>query len=175
MKATNQQVHTKEHAISETDSDFVFRYGVPADASAISQLISRFTLDFCVNPDGSGADLFLQSVSESAELAYLSDPRYHYILAWHGEILAGLIAMRDLSHLFHLFVHPSYQGKKLASKLWRHARQHAIALEHTGSFTVNSSLNAIPVYQRFGFLAKGEVVEMHGIAFLPMQATLVQP
>ncbi|BBB60840.1 N-acetyltransferase GCN5 [Undibacterium sp. KW1] len=169
MATTGNPAHKSEQTISGIDSDFHFRDGLTTDAQAISQLISKFALDFCVNPDGSGADLFLQSVSESAELSYLSDSRYHYILALHGETLAGFIAMRDLSHLFHLFVHPSYQGQKLASKLWQRARQYAVTQGHTGNFTVNSSLKAVPIYERFGFLAKGEIVEMHGIAFLPMQ------
>ncbi|MFZ6732122.1 hypothetical protein ACO0LG_09400 [Undibacterium sp. Ji42W] len=30
-------------------------------------------------------------------------------------------------------------------------------------------MNTIPVDERFGFMAKGEILEMHGIAFLPMQ------
>lgn len=167
--ATISQINDIEQIVPETESDFHFRDGMHADASAISQLISRFTPDFCIKHDGSGADLFLQSVSESAELSYLSDSRYHYILAWQKETLAGLIAIRDLKHLFHLFVHPSYQGQKLASRLWKLALQYAAAQEYTGSFTVNSSLSAVPVYERFGFEATGKVVEMHGIAFLPMR------
>ncbi|MFZ6732123.1 GNAT family N-acetyltransferase [Undibacterium sp. Ji42W] len=113
--------------------EFHFRDGLAADALIISQLIASFAWDFCVNPDGSGADLIFQSVSESAELSYLSDTRYRFILAWHEESLAGFIAMRDLSHLFHLFVHPSYQGQKLASKLWQCARHRASAQGHTGN------------------------------------------
>ncbi len=167
----DRHAHANEQAISDMKPEFHFRDGLAADALIISQLITLFGRDFYVNPDGSGADLFLQSVSESAELSYLSDSRYHYILALHGETLAGFIAMRDLSHLFHLFVHPSYQGQKLASKLWQRARQYAVTQGHTGNFTVNSSLKAVPIYERFGFLAKGEIVEMHGIAFLPMQMT----
>ncbi|MBC3906079.1 GNAT family N-acetyltransferase [Undibacterium umbellatum] len=173
MTTTGSRAHNSEQTISETDSDFHFRDGLATDALAISQLISQFAPDFWANPDGSGADLFLQSVSESAEFSYLTDSRYHFILAWHGETLAGFIAMRDLSHLFHLFVNPSFQRQKLASTLWQHARQYAAAQGHAGSFTVNSSLNAIPVYERFSFQAKGEVVEMHGIAFLPMQTPVV--
>lgn len=169
MKTADNQAYKSKQTISETDSCFHFRDGLTTDALATSQLISQFAPDFCLNPDRSGADLFLQSVSESAEFSYLNDARYHFILAWHGETLGGFIAMRDLSHLFHLFVNPSFQKQKLASILWQRARQHAAAQGHAGGFTVNSSLNAIPVYEHFGFQAKGEIVEMHGIAFLPMK------
>jgi amino-acid N-acetyltransferase len=35
-------------------------------------------------------------------------------------------------------------------------------------FTVNASLYAVPVYERFGFEATGAVEHMHGVSFLPM-------
>lgn len=38
-----------------------------------------------------------------------------------------------------------------------------------GEFTVNSSLNAVEVYERFGFRAVGSIVEVHGVSFLPMR------
>ena len=44
----------------------------------------------------------------------------------------------------------------------------ALQAGNPGKFTVNSSLNAVPVYQRFGFVANGPVVQKHGIAFQPM-------
>lgn len=38
-----------------------------------------------------------------------------------------------------------------------------------GEFTVNSSLYAVPVYERYGFIPAGLRVEVHGIAFVPMK------
>ncbi len=153
-------------------TDLHFRAGLTTDAQAVSHLIMLFAKDFCINPDGSGADIFHQSVSATAELAYLADDRYHFILAMQDETLAGFIALRDHSHLFHLFVDPAFQGHGLATVLWQRARQDAASQGNRTGFTVNSSLNAIPVYERFGFKATGQVVEMHGIAFLPMQFQL---
>jgi predicted GNAT family N-acyltransferase len=34
---------------------------------------------------------------------------------------------------------------------------------------VNSSLNAVAVYERFGFVRSGQQVQTHGIAFVPMK------
>jgi GNAT superfamily N-acetyltransferase len=146
-----------------------FRLATKDDAKSVSELILLFTGDFMVNPDGSGAEQFLQSISEQAETAYINDPRYHFVLAFADDQLAGLIAMRDLGHLFHLFVNPGFQGQGLAAELWRRARLHADEGGHGNTYTVNSSLNAIPVYKRFGFTANGEVTVMHGISFLPMR------
>jgi hypothetical protein len=41
-----------------------------------------------------------------------------------------------------------------------------------GQFTVNASLNAVPVYEKFGFVQQGEAQRMHGICFQPMRLSL---
>ncbi|MFZ6766025.1 GNAT family N-acetyltransferase [Undibacterium sp. Di26W] len=169
MTVTDMSSRKKEQPGNEISNDLHFRAGLTTDAKIISDLIMLFAKDFSINPDGSGADLFHQSVSITAEQAYLADSRYHFILAMQDDTLAGFIALRDHSHLFHMFVAPAFQGQGLATVLWQHARQYAASQGQSTSFTVNSSLNAIPVYERFGFKAKGQVVEMHGIVFLPMQ------
>ncbi|MFZ6756546.1 GNAT family N-acetyltransferase [Undibacterium sp. Ji50W] len=163
---------TSSRKNEQPGNDLHFRVGLTTDAKIISDLVMLFAKDFSINPDGSGADLFHQSVSETAERAYLADSRYHFILAMRDDTLAGFIALRDHSHLFHLFVAPAFQGQGLATVLWQRARQYAASQGHGTGITVNSSLNAIPVYERFGFKATSKVVEMHGIAFLPMQFQL---
>ena len=82
--------------------------------------------------------------------------------------LVGLVAMRDHSHLYHLFVAPAWQGRGLARALWQQVRQAALEAGNPGRFTVNASVNAVPVYGRFGFVATGPRVEKNGIAFVPM-------
>lgn len=139
------------------------------DAIAISALIRQFTREFTVSADGSGAEQFLASVSAEAESGYISDPRYCYINAFSGEVLAGFIAMRDRSHLFHLFVAPQFQRQGLARRLWHAAQASA---PESQAFTVNSSPSALPAYQRLGFAPAGAQVEMHGIRFVPMRLSL---
>ena len=137
-----------------------------SDATAINALIRQYTHEFTISADGSGAEQFLASVSVEAEAGYISDPRYHYITACVGGVLAGFIAMRDRSHVFHLFVAPEFQRLGLATRLWHAA---LAAAPGVAGFTVNSSPSALPVYQRFGFAATGAQVEMHGIRFVPMR------
>lgn len=139
------------------------------DAAAISSLIQLLSREFVLNPDGAGAELFWESVSEKTESAYIASERFSYILAVQGNELAGFIAMRDISHLFHLFVSPKFQGQGLARRLWSEAKSRAIASGFPGGFTVNSSISAVPVYERFGFARNGDVVQAHGISFLPMR------
>jgi RimJ/RimL family protein N-acetyltransferase len=146
-----------------------FRPARSDDAAAISALIGRFTTAVVVNPDRSGAENYLAAISVSAEARYITDPRYQFIVACSGPDLAGVIALRDNNHLFHLFVAPEYQRRGIATGLWQLARVGALAAGNTGSFTVNSTLSALPVYQHFGFVQTGPVTEAHGIRFVPMR------
>ena len=148
------------------------RSATPADARSLAELIASFQSTLTLEPSGVGAEQYVASVSEEAERQYLESPRYTYFVTEHeGEVL-GFVAMRDRTHLFHLFVRAEYQRQGIASSLWRHAREHAVRAGEPCVFTVNSSLNAVVVYERFGFVPSGAEVQAHGIAFLPMRLAL---
>jgi GNAT superfamily N-acetyltransferase len=146
-----------------------FRAGLPADAEAIAGLIASFQSELTDDPSGAGAEGYLASVSVDAEREYLASERYQYLLAYSDSQLAGFIAIRDGSHLFHLFVKRSYQRRGIARRLWEQALEKLCAPGSDGGLTVNSSLSAVPVYQAFGFVPTGSTQSMHGISFLPMR------
>jgi len=83
--------------------------------------------------------------------------------------LSGFIAIRDGSHLFHLFVERAHQRQGIARILWERALRELCAPSSEEAFTVNSSLSAVPVYQAFGFAPAGSLQSVHGISFLPMR------
>jgi GNAT superfamily N-acetyltransferase len=147
----------------------LFRPAAPTDAHEISALIQNLSQGFALNEDGSGAEQFWASISEAAEASYIASSRYKFTVAINANAIVGFIAMRDVSHVFHLFVAPAVQRNGLASQLWARAKAEAMEAGHLGAFTVNSSLTAVPVYERFGFIPTSKVVEAHGISFLPMQ------
>lgn len=122
-----------------------------------------------VDPDGAGAEEFFASVSAESERSYILAERYAFLVAEEDGRLAGFVAVRDRAHLYHLFVAPGYQRRGLARELWRRARAAAEADGPVGEFTVNSSLAAVPVYERFGFERTSGPVRTHGIAFIPMK------
>src|SRR6266513_1288786 len=146
-----------------------FRAGSPPDADAIARLIASFQSELTDDPSGAGAEAYLASVSAQAEREYLTSPRYRYLLAYAGSQLAGFIAIRDGSHLFHLFVERAHQRPGLARVLWERALHELGPPESHGAFTVNSSLSAVPVYQAFGFAPAGSLQSVHGISFLHMR------
>ncbi|MDH4451352.1 MAG: GNAT family N-acetyltransferase [Rhodoferax sp.] len=138
------------------------------DASAISRLIRSVAPFFTLQPDGAGAEDFLKTIAPDAVAGYLVDPHFVYLKAVENGTLAGVVAVRDSTHLYHLFVDESFQRRGLSRQLWDHARA-AVGEANPGYFTVNSTPYAQPVYARFGFVATGPRVETKGIAFVPMR------
>lgn len=83
--------------------------------------------------------------------------------------IVGVIEMRGHSHVSLLFVDQAYQGQGISKELLHRAlticRQHHPLLTEV---TVNASPNAVPVYERLGFVATDVQQEKNGILFTPM-------
>jgi ribosomal protein S18 acetylase RimI-like enzyme len=141
----------------------------PADAEAISRLIHGLARAFTLDPAGRGAEAFMRSISAEAIRGFSWAPNFAYFKGLLDGELAGVVALRDHGHLYHLFVDSKFQGCGIARALWLHARLSAEAAGNPGGFTVNSTPVAVPVYERFGFRATGAQVEMNGIAYVPMR------
>jgi len=147
----------------------IFRRARPEDAGAISGLIVSFLNEFTVDSNGIGAEKFLASVSAEAEKTYILSDHYDYLIAEIAGELAGFIAMQDKTHVFHLFVAPQHQRQGLARTLWQRARDAAGQHNVAQVFTVNSSLLAVPMYERFGFVRASAPVPRNGISFIRMR------
>ncbi|WP_295756125.1 GNAT family N-acetyltransferase [Undibacterium sp.] len=139
-----------------------------ADAEEISALIVELSAPFYTSATRAGAEPFLASVNTEAQCRNLSASNFSYYIAESSGELAGVVALRDNSHLYHLFIAAPFQHAGLATQLWGTVKAEALAAGNPGQFTVNSSLNAVPVYERFGFVRKGDVQYMHGISFQSM-------
>jgi len=147
----------------------IYRRASPEDAGAISRLIVSFLKEFTVDPNGTGAETFIASVSAEAEKTYILSDHYDYWIAETSDGVAGFIAIQDKKHIFHLFVAPQYQRQGLARVLWQMARDAAAPHNVAREFTVNSSLLAVPVYERFGFERASAPIEKNGISFIRMR------
>ena len=148
------------------------RQATAADTTAISQLILSLCHFFTLDPGGKGAEGFMQSLTPQAIAALIASPSFSYFLAEEDGQLLGVVAMRDHSHLYHLFVAQAQQRRGIATRLWQHARQHAITAGNPQRISVNATLYAQPIYEHYGFRASGPKVETKGIVFVPMQLAL---
>jgi GNAT superfamily N-acetyltransferase len=139
------------------------------DADDIAGLVRSLAAQLGADPAASETRLFWDSLSATALAGYLADERYRFTVARNGARLAGVVALRDTTHLFNLYVDLAYQRQGLATCLWQHARQQAGGLGVERGFTVNASRHAVPVYRRFGFELAGPAHVTHGVAIQPMK------
>jgi len=135
------------------------------EAPLISALIAELMPYMTLDPDGAGAGPFIASMQTPAIAGYLAQQRYWYRSAWLDGELAGVVGVRDGSHLFHLFVARRFHGGGLARQLWQAAQASAAP---DCAWTVNASPHAAAMYEHFGFHATGPRVEQHGVAWIPM-------
>jgi len=149
----------------------IFRAAMVSDAAAISELVLGFRHEYLLDPTGKGAEEFLTSVSAEAERGYISSSRYYYLVGEVEGVLVGVIALRDGTHVFRLFVARHFQRQGIARGLWSRARQALGPVDQAMTFTVNSSPKAVPVYRRLGFEQTSPQMEVHGIAVVPMRLT----
>ena len=148
---------------------FYLRPGTVDDAPAISALILSLQPYLTIEPDGTGAEEFLVTLQPDIIRRNLAADNYRYQLAFAGEELAGVVAVRDNSHLFSLYVAQRWHGQGLGRLLWEAGRDDALARGNPGCFTVNSSPFAAGMYRKLGFREAAPLAEMHGIRFLPMR------
>lgn len=146
-----------------------------ADASRISDLILGLVPYFTIHPDGQGAEVFLESVNTKGVQGFLQSAQFDYFIAEYQNQIAGVVALRDNSHLYHLFVAPQFHGLGFGRQLWQFLldfAKHKNTNQNLTSITVNSSINAVAMYRHFGFEPTSERQEMHGLAFVPMALQL---
>lgn len=138
------------------------------DSASIASLIKDLAEKFIVAEfSEKGRNQFFSSNDQSS-IEQFFDSGFIYHVAEEAEEIIGVVGIRDNSHLYHLFVAESQQGNGLARKLWEYAMRLCLAAGNPGSFTVNSSNNAVGVYEAFGFKRKGGMAESNGVLYNPM-------
>lgn len=135
------------------------------DAKDLENLVSSLS-DFYLSQDR--LDL-PQWFSESLQLdrfkSRLESPEFTNIVAEIDNYIAGYISIQDNDHLYHLFVSQKYQEKGLARQLWIEAQK----VCPSSKYTVRSSIYAVPIYTRFGFISIGSIQEKDGIKYQSME------
>lgn len=139
------------------------------DAPAIGGLVLELLPYLTVHPRGLGAEKFIANIGIDAQRRYLGQANFRYHVALRGGELQGVVAVRDNTHLFHLFIKESQHRQGLGRRLWELARDEAMARGNPGAFTVNSAARATGLYLRLGFVPAGEPVEHDGIVDVPMR------
>ncbi len=105
---------------------------------------------------------FLQPKIENSELK---------IWGAYTPQLAGVVALRNDTHISLLFVAKAHHRKGIATALVQTVADACLA-EGATRITVNSSPYALPFYRATGFVETDEAQVIDGIRFTPMQKTL---
>jgi GNAT superfamily N-acetyltransferase len=136
------------------------------EIGAVAELFRSLSEQFIVNgvaPEDAAS--FIRENNEEALRRFIAAGTHVYHVADIDGALAGFIAVRNTTHIFHMFVAQAHHGKGIARKLWEVARA---ASGNTGPFTVNASTYALPVYEAFGFVPTMPLQTTNGISYTPM-------
>lgn len=146
------------------------RDATPADATAISELVSRVA-DATIFADGpeDGRRYFMAMNTPAATAGKLRDNTYRYHVAEQDGEIVGMVAIRGNSHIYHLFVDRSMHGKGLGRALWEYARAVCVRNGNHGRYSVDATPETVPFYERFGFLVSGERGVRNGHPAVPMK------
>lgn len=142
---------------------------VAADIPVVAALLRELAREYIVHESPpEGASTFLAENDEMGVRGFLARGHVYHVAVIDGQV-AGFVAVRDRSHVFHLFVGKRWHRRGVARALWEAARDAAIAAGGDGSFTVNSSNFAVAVYEAFGFVRVGPTQCAKGLYFNPMR------
>lgn len=146
---------------------FLIRTAIESDALAISGLIEGLSEYFASGSVSQVSQKFWDSISVEAVTERITSRDFRCFVAEDVNGLSGFVAFRNPSHLLHLFVATHAQSQGLGRLLW----QKVLDLSVSSKITVNSSIFAIPFYQRLGFVRAGPEKSEGGISYLPMVLT----
>ena len=140
-----------------------------ADIEAVADLLAVLAKEFIsIEFEPVVQTTFLLRNNAAAIRGFIVNGYRYHVAELNGE-LVGFVGVRDNKHLYHLFVTKSMQGRGLGRSLWQFAKEECLRNGNQGVFTVNSSRNAIPVYERFGFVQCASEQNSNGVVYNPMR------
>ncbi|HGK7303936.1 MULTISPECIES: GNAT family N-acetyltransferase [Stenotrophomonas] len=136
----------------------------PDDLAAISAIcMAAFHEAVAPSLSAQGVATFTQVAAADAFAERLQGDN-HILVAEQDRDIVGVIELKEGRHLAMLFVAPACQGQGIG-----HALLQAVLPQlRTPAMSVRASLNAVPTYQRYGFVIDGEVGEFDGLVYQPL-------
>ncbi|KRE90983.1 GCN5 family acetyltransferase [Frateuria sp. Soil773] len=145
------------------------RLGRADDARAIGSLMRRVVRRWVLPDQPRDAGMALLSRLGARAIRERIAAGHRFQLAFLGDTLVGVAAVRDDCHLMHFFVGTRYQRRGIARRLWQRAMRDAVRRAGTRRFTLNATRVAVPAYLRLGFVATGpERPSPNGVLSTPM-------
>jgi ribosomal protein S18 acetylase RimI-like enzyme len=92
---------------------------------------------------------------------------------FYNDKIIGMIATKQTNHISLLFVDKKYHKQGIARSLYRKLVEYYSKDGSCSEITVNSSLYAVEIYKRLGFVATDTEQQKNGIRFVPMKHNFV--
>jgi GNAT superfamily N-acetyltransferase len=147
------------------------RRAEPSEAEAMSRFVSELTVTH-IGPtlEVGGLENLLRTMDVGSTITRMTAGFPHWV-ALEGGAIVGVAVVKPPSHLYHLFVCSDRQRSGIGRRLMSEAL--SFVSDGSRTATVNSSLNAVDAYRRFGFRNAGdEIVDGAGVRFQPMSREL---
>lgn len=136
-----------------------------SDLAVLRSLVVSLSGSYLCDEQSALPDWLSQSLTEEQFRGRLRSPEHVNLVAMVSGRVAGYLCMTRSGHLYHLFVAEPFQGRGIARVLWENASAYC----ECTCYTVRSSLQAVPVYERFGFISIGPIDEKAGVRYQAME------
>ncbi len=146
-------------------SPVTIRIATKSDVVDIRRLVGSLTHFYLTDKDLIIPDWFEKTITEQQFLKRIESPDYSNYVYEINDQIVGYIAMKGTNHLYHLFISEDQQGNGFSKVLWEHASNECAS----DTYTLRSSIYAIPVCKAFGFTESGSIKEKDGIGFQAME------
>jgi len=141
----------------------------PGEEIEVCNLVARSFNEFIASEFSEEGIEEFYKYSNPREFLKRAESGYFSRVAESQNKLAGMIEIKDKSHISMLYVEKAFHKKGVAKGLIR------IALEEVTSsrgnhdnITVNSSRYAVPFYEKLGFIQFEEEKTIYGVFHIPM-------
>ncbi|SBT16037.1 putative N-acetyltransferase YafP [Marinomonas gallaica] len=92
----------------------------------------------------------------------------HMLVALIKDEIVGVAELREGHHVSMLFVRPDHQRHGIGTQLL----DALLLLARSPKITVSASLSSIAAYHKYGFIECGDINEIAGLVYQPMDITL---
>ncbi len=144
-----------------------------AEAEEVIELVLR-SFDEFVAPDYAleGVQKFHTDVTVASLVEALESGDI-VLLGIGGSNIAGVVKVRDETHISWLFVAREFMTQGIGRRLLSAAVQEIMARTPAATaVTLNASPYALPIYAKMGFAVAGAETVEHGMRMTPMQASI---
>ena len=118
-----------------------------------------------------GTESFLSFLWGKRVREMLDEGSFRVWCCYAEGVPAGMIALRENSHISLLFVRGEFHRQGIGRMLYAEAKKHALA-SGTKIITVNASEFGLPFYRAMGFYETDMQLTNDGIIYTPMEAKI---